>query len=106
MSSGELSYITDSLDPRFELWEESVRRDCLTTRQYWQYTVQFDRQALVWNDIRELNASLQSGIQNGYLSQNEARKAIGLNPIADGDTYIVNTALQPIGAPKEEPSVA
>ena len=100
-----MSYITDSLDPWFELWEEALRRDVLTTRQYGQFTIAFDRQALVRNDVRSLNASLQSGIQNGYLSQNEARKTIGLNPIKDGDTYRVNSALAPVTGGKE-PSVA
>jgi HK97 family phage portal protein len=96
MEAGELSYITDSLDPWFELWEESLRRDVLTTRQYGQFTITFDRQALVRNDVRSLNASLQSGIQNGYLSQNDARKALGLNPIDGGDTYRANSALAPL----------
>ena len=106
METGELSYITDALDPWFELWEESLRRDVLTNRQYGQYTIAFNRQALVRSDVKALNASLSSGIQNGYLSQNEARKAIGLNPIPDGDKYLVNSALQPVGTPKEVPNVA
>jgi HK97 family phage portal protein len=104
MESGELTYITDSLDPWFELWEEALRRDLLTTRQYGQFSVTFNRQALVRNDVRSLNASLQSGIQNGYLSQNEARKAIGLNPIPGGDTYMVNSALAPVAG--KEPNAA
>jgi HK97 family phage portal protein len=104
MESGELAYVTGALDPLFELWEEALRRDLLTSRQFNLYTIQFDRQALVRNDIKSLNASLQSGIQNGFLSQNEARKAIGLNPIDGGDTYMVNTALAPISG--REPNVA
>ncbi len=104
MESGELSYVTGALDPLFELWEEALRRDLLTSRQFNAYTVEFDRQALVRNDVRSVNASLQAGIQNGYLSQNEARKAIGLNPIDGGDTFMVNTALAPIGG--REPHVA
>ncbi len=69
-----------------------------------QFSVTFNRQALVRNDVRSLNASLQSGIQNGYLSQNEARKAIGLNPIPGGDTYMVNSALAPVAG--KEPNAA
>jgi HK97 family phage portal protein len=104
MEAGELSYITSTLDPLFENWEEALKRDLLTARQFNQFTMSFDRRALVRNDLASLNASLQSGIQNGYISQNEARKAIGLNPIAGGDSYMVNSALQPIGA--KEPNVA
>jgi HK97 family phage portal protein len=99
MESGENTYVTSTLDPLFESWEEALRRDLLTARQYGAYTIQFDRSALVRNDVKSLYDSLSRGIQNGFLSQNDARKALGLNPIPNGDVYMVNTALQPIGAP-------
>lgn len=105
MESGEMSYVTATLDPLFESWEEALRRDLLTARQYGTYTVSFDRSALVRNDVKSLYDSLSHGIQNGFLSQNDARKALGLNPIPDGDRYLVNSALQPVGAPKEVPGV-
>lgn len=103
MESGENTYVTSTLDPLFESWEEALRRDLLTARQYGTYTVQFDRQSLVRNDVKALYDSLSRGIQNGFLSQNDARRALGLNPIPDGDVYMVNTALQPVGA---NPNVA
>lgn len=99
------TYVTDCLDPYFQLWEEAIRRDVLTTRQYGRYTATFDRHALVRNDVTQLHTSLSSGIQNGYLSQNDARKALGMNPIPGGDVYLVNSALQPVGAPPEVPGV-
>jgi HK97 family phage portal protein len=99
-------YVTDSLDPYFQLFEEAIQRDLLTTRQFGRYSVSFDRSALIRNDLAQLHTSLSSGIQNGYLSQNDARKALGLNPIPNGDRYLVNSALQPVGAPKEVPGVA
>ena len=106
MESGELVYVTSTLDPFFECWEEALRRDVLTVRQYNNYTVTFDRQSLVRNDVKNLYPSLSQGIQNGFLSQNDARKALGLNPIPNGDVFMMNSALQPIGTPKEVPVVA
>jgi HK97 family phage portal protein len=97
MQQGELSYVTGTLDPLFQLWEEAIRRDLLTTRQFGMYTAEFDRSALVRSDVKALNDSLSSGIQNGYLSQNDARRALGLNPIPNGDVYMVNSALAPVG---------
>jgi HK97 family phage portal protein len=105
MESGENAYVTSTLDPYFEAWEEALRRDVLTSRQYGQFTIQFDRQALVRNDVKSLHDSLCQGVQNGLYSQNDARKALGLNPIPDGDRYLINSALQPVGAPKEVPVV-
>jgi HK97 family phage portal protein len=112
MEQGELSYVTSTLDPIFELWEEAIRRDLLTTRQFGMFTVEFDRHALVRNDMKSLNDSLQAGINAGYLSQNDARKALGLNPIENGDVYRVNQALAPVSQssqtsqPQEVPRVA
>ena len=67
-------------------------------------TVAFYRKAFIRYDLKTINDSLSTGIQNGYLSQNDARKAIGLNPINDGDAYMVNTALAPVG--ERPPNVA
>jgi HK97 family phage portal protein len=106
MESGELTYVTSVLDPLFEAWEEALRRDVLTVRQYNAYSVTFDRGSLVRNDVKNLYPSLSQGIQNGFLSQNDARKALGLNPIPNGDVFMMNSALQPVGTPPEVPVVA
>ena len=34
----------------------------------------------------------------GFYSPNDCRRKLGQNPIPDGDDYLVNTALQPVGA--------
>jgi hypothetical protein len=56
--------------------------------------------------VKNLYPSLSQGVQNGFLSQNDCRKALGLNPIPNGDVYMMNSALVPVGAPKEVPVVA
>lgn len=98
MESSALDYITSTLDPLFQLWEDAMRRDLLTARQFGQYTVQFDRSALLRSDVKSLHEALAKGIQSGIYSQNDARRKLGENPIANGDRYLVNTALQPVGA--------
>jgi HK97 family phage portal protein len=108
MESGETSYVVSTLDPYFELFEESIQRDLLTTRQFGRYSVQFDRSALIRSDLKSLHDSLATGIQNGIYSQNDARKRLGLNPIPDGDDYYRNSALVTLDAEREAkvPSVA
>jgi HK97 family phage portal protein len=98
MESSSLDYITSTLDPLFQLWEDAMRRDLLTARQFGQYTLQFDRSALLRSDVKSLHEALAKGIQSGIYSQNDARRKLGENPIADGDRYLVNSALQPVGA--------
>jgi HK97 family phage portal protein len=107
MEAGEIAYVTSTLDPFFEAWEEAIRRDLLTTRQFSQFTVTFDRGSLIRSDLKSLHDALATGIQNGIYSQNDARKRLGLNPIPEGDQYSVNAALVPIAQEESrEPRVA
>ena len=97
MAAGELAYVTSTLDPYYQCWEDAIRRDLLTNRQYAQYSVTFDRTALIRSDIAAQHQALAVGINAGYYSQNDARRALGLNPIDGGDVYRVNAALAPTG---------
>jgi HK97 family phage portal protein len=105
MEAGELAYVTSTLDPFFACWEDAVRRDLLTTRQYGTYTVTFDRAALLRSDVKAQHDALAQGIQAGIYSQNDARRMLGLNPIPDGDRYSVNSALVPISSAGESTHV-
>jgi HK97 family phage portal protein len=106
MESGETSYVVSTLDPYFQLFEEAIQRDLLTTRQFGRYSVSFDRGALIRSDVKSLHDSLATGIQNGIYSQNDARKRLGLNPIPDGDDYYRNSALVRLETEQEAPRVA
>jgi HK97 family phage portal protein len=92
-----LEYLNGALDPLFTAWEMALRRDVLSARQYGRYTLQFDRQALVRSDTQSLHASLAVGVNAGFLSINDARQRLGLNPIGpEGDRHMFNTALAPL----------
>jgi len=67
--------------------------------------VTFDRSALIRSDVKAQHDALARGIQSGFYSQNDARRMLGLNPIADGDRYLVNSALVPIADVGAEPHV-
>ncbi len=104
MEVSEQAYVTSTLDPYYRSFELACQRDLLTSRQYSQFSVQFDRSALTRNDTKALHEALCQGIQNGIYSQNNARRKLGENPIPDGDAYLINSALQPVGAPKGVPA--
>jgi HK97 family phage portal protein len=99
MESSALDYLTSTLDPFFQLWEDAMRRDLLTSRQYGAYRIQFDRSALLRSDTAALHASLATGRNTGFYSANDCRRKLGENPIPNGDDYLVNSALQPVGVP-------
>ena len=106
MESSSLAYVTSTLDPLFALWEDAMRRDLLTSRQYPQYIVTFDRSSLLRSDIKSLHEALAIGRNTGFYSCNDCRRALGINPIENGDDYLVNSALQPVGAPSADPVIA
>ena len=94
-----IEYVTGTLDPLFTAWEQAIRRDLLTTRQFNRFTAQFDRSALIQSDRQTLHAALATGRQNGVYSINDCRRKLGENPIPaeqGGDLYLVNSAMVPI----------
>lgn len=93
-----IDYVTGTLDPFLVAWEQAIRRDMLSTRQFPGYVVQFDRQALIKADIKSLLDALAVGRQNGWYSANDILKKLGENPI-DGEAgaaYLVNGNMIPV----------
>jgi hypothetical protein len=74
----------------------------LTTGQYGQVDVQFDRSTLIQNDITSLHTALARGRDAGYYSVNDVRRKLGENPIGpEGDIYSANGNLVPLGTQQE-----
>jgi hypothetical protein len=89
------------------MWEQAIRRDVLTTRQYPRYQVVFDREALIEADAQSRMAALATGRQNGIFSANDVRRKLNENPIPEaegGNLYHMNGTMIPLtGAPEPEP---
>jgi HK97 family phage portal protein len=97
MEAGAIEYVNGALDPYFSLWEDAIRRDLLTTRQFGSFDVLFDRSTLIRSDVRSLHEALARGRDAGYYSVNDVRRKLGENPIgAEGDVYAANANLQPL----------
>jgi HK97 family phage portal protein len=98
-------YVNSGLDPYFVMWEQALRRDVLTTRQYPRYQVVFDREALIQSDAVSRMTSLATGRQNGIYSANDVRRKLNENPIPDsegGNLYHMNGSMIPLtGAPDD-----
>jgi HK97 family phage portal protein len=98
-------YVNSSLNPYLVLWEQALRRDVLTTRQYPRYRVVFDREALIEADSQSRAAALAVGRQNGWWSANDVRRKLNENPIPvaeGGNQYHMNGNMIPLtGAPSK-----
>jgi len=97
-------YVNSSLNPYLVLWEQAVRRDLLTTRQYPNYVAIFDREALIEADSQSRANALAVGRQNGWWSVNDVRRKLNENPVPaseGGNTYHMNGNMIPLtGAPE------
>ncbi len=99
MESGAIEYVTGALDPYFTCWEHAIRRDLLTTRQYGQFDVTFDRSALIRSDVKSLHEALARARDAGVYTANDVRRKLGENPIAadqGGDVLLVNGNMIPV----------
>jgi HK97 family phage portal protein len=100
-------YVNSSLNPYLVLWEQALRRDVLTTRQYPRYQVIFDREALIEADSQSRANALAVGRQNGWWSANDVRRKLNENPIPvaeGGNHYHMNGNMIPLTGAPEKPA--
>lgn len=92
-------FVAQACDPLFVLWEQSIRRDVLTTRQYPRVRAVFDREALIQSDFKSRIESMAAARQNGIFSANDVRRKLDENPIPaalGGDHYHMNGNMVPL----------
>lgn len=92
-------FVAQSCDPIFVLFEQSLRRDVLTTRQYPRKRTVFDREALIQSDFKSRIEALGIAREKGVYSANDVRRRLDENPIpADqgGDLYHMNGNMVPL----------
>ena len=74
-----LEFVMHTMTPWAERWEASIESELLLDDD--PLEVEFDFANLMRGDAASRSAYYQSGIQNGWLTRNEARTAENLNPI-------------------------
>ena len=90
-----LEFVMHTMTPWVERWEASIEADLMHDDD--ELEVEFDFANLMRGDAASRSAYYQSGIQNGWLTRNEARIAENLNPI-DG----LDQPLRPLNMVEEE----
>ena len=74
-----LEFVMHTMTPWAERWEASIESELLLADD--PVEVEFDFANLMRGDAASRSAYYQSGIQNGWMTRNEARIAENLNPI-------------------------
>ncbi|MCW5697361.1 MAG: phage portal protein [Bauldia sp.] len=87
----ERSYVSDTLIPYCIRIEQRFARTLLTEDERLDYSLEFDREALLLSDPEKLAAVMKVGLGHGALMLNEYRRRVGLNalPGKAGDVRLV-----------------
>jgi len=96
-----MEFVKYTLDPWVVRWEQAMRLALLLPSERKGLAIKFNLDGLLRGDYATRMNGYSTGIQNGFLSQNDVRRLENLNPIPHGDTYAVNgnmVGLEHIGA--------
>ena len=89
-----LEFVMHTMTPWAERWEASIEADLLLDSD--DIEIEFDFANLMRGDAASRSSYYQSGIQNGWLTRNEARVAENLNPL-----YGLDEPLRPLNMVEE-----
>ena len=96
-----IEFLQYTLAPLLNRWTQEIRRKLLPRlpRTSKRFTVGFDVRELLRPDAASRQAYYQSGIQNGFLRQNEVREMEDLNPYEGGLGWepAIQLNMQPLG---------
>ena len=101
-----LDFITHTMRPWFRRIEAAINRDLLGGDEWQTYFARFNLNDLLAADATARAALYASGIQNGWMTRNEARKFENLNPLDDLDEPLMPSNLRGIHDPMPAPGSA
>jgi HK97 family phage portal protein len=97
-----IELVTYSWLPRTSRWETRLGMQLLSDKAFPTVQIKFNMAGLLRGDAAAQSAAFTAGRQGGWLSPNDIREMMDLNPRTGGDVY----ADQPAGAPAQPPKLA
>lgn len=93
-----LNFRVHTLHPLCRLWTAALNDQCLVTPQQ-RNTLFFEHviEDLLSADLEAKSAFLKEMFFNGFMSRNEIRGKLNLNPVEGGDRFYLQSAMAPIG---------
>lgn len=82
-----LGFVRTNLRPWLECWTQAVRRDLILAPQ--RFEARWDIEDLIAGDMKAKGEFYQKLVLSAILTPNEARSALGYNPIENGDERLI-----------------
>ncbi len=92
-----LAFVRNNLMPWLKCWTQAIRRDLILAPGI--YEARFDVEELQRGDSKALSEFFSKLVLNGIITRNEAREALGYNPIENLDTPLVPSNTTTADAP-------
>lgn len=91
-----LEFVIHSIRPWLVRWEQTLQERLLTSRERSRYFVEFLVDGLLRGDTQSRYQAYAVGRQNGWLSANDIRRLENMNPVENGDLYLVPLNMIPV----------
>lgn len=92
-----LDFVTYSLHPWLERWEQAIEHKLLLPNEQENYYVEHLVDGLLRGDIKARYTAYNIGRNGGWLSVNDIRLKENMDPIEDGDQYLMPLNMVPVG---------
>lgn len=87
-----LDFVINTLRPWLVRWEQAIKRDLITDQVMF---AEFNVEGMLRGDFEKQMKGFATGRQWGFYSTNDIRAFLNLNPIEDGDNYLVPLNMVP-----------
>lgn len=89
VEAAQLQFVVNTLAPYVELLQQELNRKLLLNRDKLKYYIDIAEEDIIKSDKSSQASYLNTLVQSGIMTRNEARKQIGLNPVEGGDDLVV-----------------
>jgi len=94
-----LEFLSDTALPVLEMWEQKINLDLIPDEDHY---VEFNVAGLLRGDLKSQAEAFKMGREGGWLSINDVRRMLNLNPIANGDDHLQPLNMAPAGTRPDE----
>lgn len=91
----DLAFVKHTLRPWLTRWEQAIGRDLLLPAEQTKYFAEHNTHDLLRGDTPSRYQAYMTGRQGGWLSANDIRGAENMEPIENGDVYLVPLNMVP-----------
>ena len=93
-----IQFVVHTLRPWLVRIEQAIFKQLLTPEEQRNYFVEFNVDGLLRGDFKTRQEGYAIARQNGWMSANDIRNLENLDPVEDGDVYLVNGNMIPLKA--------